>query len=175
MSTRSMLPLLALLLTAPTGAQSLPEIDLDRDGYPAVPALGTDTVADCNDGEAGINPGVLEIWYDGVDQDCDGGSDDDADKDGYAAIDRSGTDCDDKDAAVHPGADETWYDGMDQDCAADDDFDQDGDGERWTMYASNRHDSTGMNDCDDTNAAVHSDGFEVASDGIDNDCDGKVE
>ena len=43
------------------------------------------------------------------------------------------------------------------------------------MYASNRHDVTGMNDCDDGNAAVHSDGFEVASDGLDNDCDGRID
>ena len=172
MPNRSLLPVLTLLLASPTGAQSLPEIDLDGDGYPAVPTLGTDTVADCDDTNPGINPGVRETWYDGIDQDCDSASDYDADRDGY---DQDANDCDDNDAGVNPSAEETWYDGLDQDCAGDDDFDQDADGERWTMYASNRHDSTGMNDCDDLNAAVHSDGFEVASDGIDNDCDGTVE
>ena len=127
MSTRSLLPVLALLLASPTVAQSLPEIDLDGDGYPAVPALGTDTVADCNDTDAKINPGVRETWYDGVDQDCDSASDYDADRDGY---DQDGSDCDDGDAGVYPGAEETWYDGLDQDCAGDDDFDQDGRGQR---------------------------------------------
>ena len=70
MSNRSFLPLLTLLLASPTVAQSLPEIDLVADGYPAAPTLGTDTVADCNDTDASINPGVRETWYDGIDQDC---------------------------------------------------------------------------------------------------------
>ena len=175
MYNRPLLLVLALLLASPSGAQSVSGIDLDGDGFPSIPMPGSDVVADCDDTDAAISPGDREVWYDGVDQNCDGSSDFDADGDGYAHPDHSGTDCDDDNAGVHPGADEAWYDGIDQDCADDDDFDQDGDGERWSVYASNRHDSTGMNDCDDLNAAVHSDGFEVAADGLDNDCDGKAE
>ena len=40
------------------------------------------TAQDCNDDDPNINPLAHEIWYDGVDQDCDG-NDGDADGDGY--------------------------------------------------------------------------------------------
>ena len=59
---------------------------------------------DCDDPE--INPDVPEVWYDGVDQDCDGGSDFDQDGDGFDAETETpgGTDCDDTDE-IFPGAD----------------------------------------------------------------------
>ena len=54
---------------------------------------------DCDDDDADINPGETEVWYDGVDSDCDGWSDDDADGDGFDSYaDADGTDCDDTDA-----------------------------------------------------------------------------
>ena len=121
--------------------------DGDGDGY-LVPE-------DCDDTDASIHPGADEIWYDGVDQDCDGASDDDADADGYDQQ----YDCDDTDASVNPGADEIWYDGIDQDCNGYDD-DQDLDG-----FMSDE-------DCDDTNANIWPGAAESWYDGIDSDCDG---
>ncbi|MBK9646705.1 MAG: FG-GAP repeat protein [Deltaproteobacteria bacterium] len=50
---------------------------------------------DCSSADAAVFPGAAEIWYDGVDQDCDG-RDDDQDQDGVPVV----TDCDDLDATV---------------------------------------------------------------------------
>lgn len=55
---------------------------------------------DCDDSDKSAYPGATEVWYDGVDQDCDGLSDYDADKDGYDAKTYDGNDCDDKDETV---------------------------------------------------------------------------
>ena len=72
---------------------------------------------DCDDTSGGylINPGVDEIWYDGVDQDCDGWSDydQDLDTDDHDAF--GGTDCDDDDADVS-GLESEVRDGKDNDC-----------------------------------------------------------
>ena len=68
--------------------------DWDDDGYDDL-LLGGD---DCDDADATINPAAAEVWYDGVDQDCDG-NDDDQDEDGWALAD----DCDDEDPDVAEG------------------------------------------------------------------------
>ncbi len=140
----------ALLVVAGCTTKYSP-VDLDEDGYS--PEDG-----DCNEGDAGINPGAPEIWYDGIDQNCDG-NDADKDGDGYLAVDAGGSsgdplDCwDDPDTSpeaytvvsgqgwasvsaseVYPGAADIWYDGVDQDCAGNDDFDQDGDGFRTNAW-----------------------------------------
>jgi len=52
---------------------------------------------DCDDGDASVSPGAVEIWYDDVDQDCSGGSDFDADGDGYDSVASGGIDADDTD------------------------------------------------------------------------------
>ncbi len=107
--------------------------DADGDGYAAC--------QDCNDGNGAINPAATEVC-DGVDNNCDGLTDDadpaldattettwytDADNDGYggslgtascAAPSGSvadSTDCDDANGAINPGATEVC-DGVDNDC-----------------------------------------------------------
>ncbi len=106
----------------------------DPKGYSA--AFG-----DCDDTDDTVHPGAVEVFYDGVDQDCDGGSDYDADQDGHDAEEYGGDDCDDANSDINPSADETWYDGVDDDCDGNDD-DQDEDG--WTVDE----------DCDDEDAEV---------------------
>ena len=107
-------------------------VDADADGYT--------TADDCNDADASINPGATEIC-DGVDNNCDGETDEglltpvyaDLDGDGFGAgaavggvCDASSlpegqvldsTDCDDSDSSVNPGATELC-DGLDNDCDA---------------------------------------------------------
>ena len=70
---------------------------------------------DCNDDDANIYPGAIEIYCDGIDQDCDGsdfGDLCDIDGDGYWST----SDCNDDDANIHPGATEICDDGIDQNC-----------------------------------------------------------
>lgn len=67
-------------------------LDEDGDGFGAE--------EDCDDADPSVNPAADETWYDGVDQDCDGADDFDADADGYASDVYDGEDCDDADATL---------------------------------------------------------------------------
>jgi len=138
-------------------------LDQDGDGYgnPEVSTLScsrptgyVDENSDCDDSNDDVNPGMDEIWYDGIDQDCDG-NDDDQDEDGYGHE----TDCEDENPDVNPGLDEIWYDGIDQNCDGNDD-DQDLD--EFPLD----------DDCNDENPEVNPAAVEVWYDGIDQDCDG---
>ena len=132
--------------------------DSDGDGY--------DVSTDCDDGDASVNPGAVETYYDGVDQDCNGLSDYDADSDSYDSSAYGGTDCDDGNFFANPGRAEIWYEGTDNDCDGSSDYDQDGDGEDSDLY--------GGLDCNDLDAAVNTGAVEL-TDGQDNDCDGSVD
>jgi hypothetical protein len=127
---------------------------------------GFTTATDCDDTDATVFPGAVEVFYDGVDQDCSGGSDYDADGDGEDSDAWGGADCDDADASVYPGAPDASGDGIDQDCDGVDgstsSTDLDGDG----------HDSTV--DCDDRDASVHPGAAEADND-LDDDCDDMVD
>ncbi len=105
----SALPVVVIPISGTAG------LDLDGDGWAAD--------QDCAEDDPTINPGAEETWYDGVDQDCSGGSDFDRDSDGDDSDAWGGGDCDDTDPGVSSGGVEA-LDLDDDDCdgIADDDF-----------------------------------------------------
>ncbi|MCB9761450.1 MAG: putative metal-binding motif-containing protein [Alphaproteobacteria bacterium] len=181
------LPLLLLVAFGCKGSTDNPEtgtpgddtgtlVDEDGDGFPAAD--------DCDDNDAAINPGASEVC-DGLDNNCDGLTDEgvtttfyaDTDADGYgddgAAVEGCaaddgyvgvGGDCDDTDPAYNPGASET-------DCADPNDYNCDGS----VGYADNDGDGyAACEECDDSEAAVNPGAVEVC-DEVDNNCDGTVD
>jgi hypothetical protein len=80
---------------------------------------------DCNDADPTVGSNQLEIPNNGVDDDCDGVTDDGlgiADTDGDGATIADG-DCDDNDPTRFPGAEEIVGNGIDDDCDQVADFD----------------------------------------------------
>jgi MYXO-CTERM domain-containing protein len=100
--------------------------DDDGDGYgnPSTATLGCVSTTwlvdgtDCDDGDRATHPGAPEVWYDGIDQNCDGLSDFDQDRDGYDTREEpgSGEDCDDLDPNVNPSVRDQPDDGIDENC-----------------------------------------------------------
>ncbi len=82
------------------------------------PAGTVADATDCDDSSATTFPGAVDTPYDGIDQDCAGDDDYDADHDGYRsmAVVPSGRDCDDMNVEVHPNAPEVCGNGVDDDC-----------------------------------------------------------
>ena len=145
--------------------------DLDGDGFGdaasavracTAPAGSLADASDCDDDDAASFPGAAEVWYDGVDQDCNGAGDGDQDGDGVDAIAAGGADCDDLRGDVYPGATDVPYDGTDADCAGESDFDADGDGVDSASY--------GGTDCDDARADTYPGAADTPYDGVVNDC-----
>lgn len=120
---------------------------------------------DCDNSRPDIYPGNTEVWYDGLDNDCDPSTEDrDRDHDGYEAEQLGGPDCDDANPAINPAAaDLVDVSGLDQNCDGLDGVDADQDGVASTL--------TGGDDCDDEDPAVSPDVDETPYDGLDNDCD----
>jgi len=127
-------------------------IDNDGDGFAQD--------EDCDDNNPNVNPGVDEVAYNGIDDDCNPDTpDDDIDQDGFVLAD----DCDDNNAAINPGVTEEPYNGLDDDCnelTLDDDLDQDGFG------------FIDGSDCDDDNPLINPDAVDIPNNDIDEDCDG---
>ena len=143
------------------------DYDADRDGHDH-DAYGGD---DCDDADATAYPGGAagrEVWYNSVDEDCDG-NDCDADGDGQDAEGElacwGGTDCDDADASTWTGA--AWSDDP-LECMTD------ADGDGWGDEAAASWVTAGT-DCDDGDTAVAPELWEIPNDHEDNDCDGDVD
>jgi len=71
---------------------------------------------DCDDTDPLVHPGVEDVPYDGIDQDCDGGDLCDVDGDGFDDPLCGGDDCDDGAPEVYPGATEQINSSTDEDC-----------------------------------------------------------
>jgi hypothetical protein len=93
-------------------------IDLDHDGY----VEGDNCPRpDCDDMNAAVNPGAVEICGNGIDDDCNPNTTDvcpciDHDGDHYGQFCPMGPDCDDERASVNPGQTEICGNGLDDDC-----------------------------------------------------------
>jgi hypothetical protein len=178
--------------------------DLDRDGYGDPNAsiedgcdgddvgLVTDNT-DCDDSDPNANPGETEVC-DGIDNDCDGDTDDadnsvtgqetwygDGDSDGYgdpssielACEQPDGTvenseDCDDNDSDVHPDATEICDD-QDNDCDGTTDEDDAADAATWYLDS----DSDGFGSTSTATACDQPSGYADNSEDCD-DADGDI-
>ena len=143
--------------------------DVDADGHTLVEAGGDD----CDDTDPDVYTGAEEVWYNGIDENCDGANDYDQDGDGYETDayntdpEFGGGDCQDVNGDYHPGADDVPYDNRDTDCRGNDDWDFDGDGYQTEQFGIG-------SDCDDNDAEVNRNGLENFN-AKDDDCDGEYD
>jgi len=169
--------------------------DDDKDGYcdatlvtiglpPICPAGGND----CDDTNSQVRPGKTEICDD-FDNNCNGQTDEQCDKDGDtycdvlkavvgkpAACSNGGGDCDDTKNTINPGAPELC-DGIDNNCAGGiDETCKDDDKDGYCTGASpvSAGCPKGGGDCDDSNALVNPGVTENCATGADDNCNGQT-
>ena len=185
--------------SADVGAVDAPTwyLDVDGDGHgdPGVsaeacaePSGYTDRAGDCDDTDFDISPDGTELC-DGLDNDCDGDTDEDdaadaatwyadTDADGHgdaasttracaepSGFTTSADDCDDTDAAISPSASELCDGTTDEDC--DGSIDEDDAADAATWYADADADGFGAASSGTTAACTQPSGHEAADD----DCD----
>jgi hypothetical protein len=130
-------------------------VDSDGDGYGNTeesimactkPEGAVEIDQDCDDTDNSIYPGADDVFYDGIDSDCDGANDCDADLDGYDGSETGlptdacpeASDCNDTDPDIYPdpSLSELFFNSEDDDCnLATGDGDADGDGYWHINYA----------------------------------------
>ncbi|MBI3963879.1 MAG: family 43 glycosylhydrolase [Candidatus Kerfeldbacteria bacterium] len=140
-----------------------------------------------------INPEGTEVCSDGLDNDCNGQTDDpaicgiciDVDEDTYGAEGSTScvhpeTDCDDANGSIYPGATEYCEDLVDNDCDGQVDetgctvvcVDEDGDGYGASGFSACPAQEP---DCDDTDEFINPSMPEQCSDAVDNNCNAQVD
>jgi hypothetical protein len=151
--------------------------DTDQDGY-------TIKQGDCNDADATVHPGAVEVCGDNIDQDCNGRDAICGDNDGDGYTPETG-DCDDNNVEIYPGARDDECDGIDNNCDGriDEDaplfyLDADGDGYGNPQISTSRCEGEidgyveNNEDCNDNDPSIHPYANEICDDGIDQDCSG---
>lgn len=133
-------------------------VDIDGDTFT--------NLTDCNDNDASVFPGAIEIWYDGIDQNCDGANDFDQDGDGDPSAEYGGTDCDDTNPATSFDAFLIYTD-SDGDGFGDENF-------SFIACATEPGFSTVPGDCNDSDNTVYP-GAPGMGIGVDNNCDGVIQ
>ncbi|HLV39151.1 putative metal-binding motif-containing protein [Xanthomarina sp.] len=188
--------------------------DVDGDGYgvePSVRVYGNETPpigyvgnnTDCDDTNADIYPGAIEVPDNGIDENCNGLFGitfyKDSDNDGFGdpnsgsvyevsfgdpapdGMVYNNADCDDTNPMINPLADEIVGNDIDDNCDGDIDIVEyytDADGDGYGAGFALPPPAVGVNnnlDCDDTNPNVHPYAMEIPGNGIDDNCDGRID